>query len=451
MAEKVIVIGGGLTGLVTGFYLKKQGIDFKILEKEDRAGGVIHTFSEKGFTFEAGPNTGVIGNPEVAELFEDLEGLCKLEIAKEEAKKRLIWKNGRWEAIPSGLIGGIKTPLFTWKDKFRILGEPFRKPGKNPEENLAQLVKRRMGQSFLDYAVDPFIKGVYAGDPEYLIPKYALPKLYNLEQQYGSFIGGSIKKKRRENDPRQKKATRQVFSTEGGLVNLIDALSKSIGSDNIICSCASLSLNPAESGYELNYEKDGKGNSEFADKVILTTGAHALSEILPFIDSVKISKIDNLIYAKVVEVALGFKEWKGGDINAFGGLIPSKEKRKILGILFPSSFLRNKAPEGGALLSCFLGGMENEHLTAYNDVDLMQIVKEEVTEMMGLSNFNPDLIRIFRYSHAIPQYGIRTGVRYKTIDEIERNYPGLFIGGNLRSGIGMADRIKQGRELAEKC
>ncbi|MDZ7740989.1 MAG: protoporphyrinogen oxidase [Bacteroidota bacterium] len=146
--NKVIIIGAGLTGLVTAFYLKKAGKDVTILEKSERVGGVIRTFREKGFVYEAGPNTAVISQPEVKELFEDLGDACRMEIANEGAKRRLIWKNGAWHALPSGFLEGVKTPLFSFSDKLRLLGEPFRRKGDNPEETLAELVKRRMGKAF---------------------------------------------------------------------------------------------------------------------------------------------------------------------------------------------------------------------------------------------------------------------------------------------------------------
>lgn len=449
MKEKVVIIGAGLTGLVTAFYLKKRAIPFLVLDKNPEAGGVINTHKEEGFCFEAGPNTGVIGHPEVAELFEDLGDLCKLEIADEKAKKRLIWKNGKWEAIPSGLIGGIKTPLFTLKDKIRILGEPFRKRGTHPDENLAELVKRRMGQSFLDYAVDPFIKGVYAGDTEYLIPRYALPKLYRLEQEYGSFIRGSIKKKRREKDPRIKKATREVFSAEGGLGNLIAALVNAIGTENIVLNQNEIRIEESEKGrYAVYYTVGTEGKSLKTNKLITTTGSHALPRLLPFVDEHVMKDINNLIYARVAEIAYGFKKWDGPELDSFGGLVPSREKRDILGILFPSAFLKNRAPEGGTLLTSFIGGVSNDHFMDLSEEELLEIASPEVQKMMGLKNFTPDLIRVFRYEYAIPQYGISTGKRLEAIAKAENEHPGLIIGGNLKDGIGMADRIKQGVSIA---
>ena len=185
--KRVVIIGAGLTGLTIAYLLKKQGANVKVLEKEDYAGGAIRTYRENGYIFEAGPNTGVVSYPEVTELFEML-GL-KIETANKSAEKRLILKNGQWYPLPSGVVSFMKTPLFAVSDKIRIMFEPFRKKGNNPNKSVASLSRRGIGESFLDYAVNPFISGIYAGDPEKLITKYALPKIYNLEQQYGSFIG----------------------------------------------------------------------------------------------------------------------------------------------------------------------------------------------------------------------------------------------------------------------
>ena len=111
--KDVIIIGAGITGLTAAHHLKKAGSDFLVLEQSDRVGGVINSVKEKGYIYEEGPNSGVVGNIEVIRLFEDLKGDCELELANENVKKRLILKNGSWEALPSGLGAAVSTPLFT--------------------------------------------------------------------------------------------------------------------------------------------------------------------------------------------------------------------------------------------------------------------------------------------------------------------------------------------------
>ncbi|MDR1004429.1 MAG: protoporphyrinogen oxidase, partial [Prevotellaceae bacterium] len=153
----VVVIGAGLTGLTTAYHLCRRGFDVQVLEQQPRIGGQIQSHSEEGFLFESGPNTGVVSYPEVAELFASLSPRCELETAQEAAARRLIWKGNRFHALPSGLLSALFTPLFTLSDKLRILGEPWRAKGNHPDESVGALARRRLGRSFVDYAVDPFL------------------------------------------------------------------------------------------------------------------------------------------------------------------------------------------------------------------------------------------------------------------------------------------------------
>jgi len=461
--KKAVIIGAGITGLTTAYYLKKAGWDVTIVEKQMRTGGAIHTHREKGFVFESGPNTGMISNPEVAELFEDLGAELQVEPANEAAQRRLIWKDGRWYQLPSCIKEGIKTPLFSWKDKFKLLTEPFRKRGKNPDETLSQLVKRRMGQSFLDYAVDPFILGIYAGDPSQLVTRYALPKLYNLEQNYGSFIKGGVKKhaeliKEKKHNPDlynyHKKASKKMFSMSGGLDVLIKSLTNKFSEDEILLGCHDVTVCPAGKNYTTKFTHQSETCLIESDAVITTTGAHDVPSVLPFLREDEKQKITHLKYAKVAQVAIGYNKWRGIPLRAFGGLVPWKEDSDILGVLFLSAFLKNKAPEDGALISVFVGGIRNQDIVDLKDDEIIKLVMPELERMMMVTNDKPDLLRIFRHTHAIPQYDASTGERIQAVKEIEDHFPGLMLGGNLRDGIGMADRIKQSvniaREVEEK-
>lgn len=450
LQTEVIIIGAGLTGLTMALYLKKAGIDFRIIEKSGKTGGVIQTVSEKGFVYETGPNTGVVSNPEMAELFEDLAGKCELETADPNAKRRLIWKDGSWHALPSGLWSAITTPLFSWYDKFRILGEPWRAKGTNPDEKLADLVRRRMGESYLDYAVDPFISGIYAGNPQELVTRYAMPKLYALEQEYGSFVRGAIKKGKLPKDERTKKATKEVFSAKGGLSRLIEALTESVGPENIILHAQDVQVKPAEGVFLLQVTTPEQMIRIETKRLVTTCGGYALQELLPFLDEEETAPFNALKYAAVTQVLLGFKRWKGMSLRAFGGLVPGVENKNILGVLFTSSFFEGRAPKEGALLSVFMGGTKRPDIAAMNDGDIETLLNRELPRMLSDRSLSPDMIRIHRYPKAIPQYTVSTGKRYEMIEKLQQKYPGLILAGNIRDGIGMADRVKQGRTIAEE-
>lgn len=452
----VVIIGAGLTGLTTAFWLKKKGRKVIIIEKDDRTGGQIRTFNENGFTFESGPNTGAISFPEVTELMEELNkvsnGRCRLETAPDAAKKRWIWKGDRFHDLPNGPISGLRTPLFTLKDKLRILGEPWRKKGTDPDETVASLAERRLGKSFVDYAVDPFLSGVYAGDPHTLVTRYALPKLYNLEQNYGSFIGGAMKKAKEPRTARDRKATKKVFSAMGGLENITQAETQYIGSENIMLNATKVNVNPKDDHWLTTFStKDGKGFHILSNQVVTTCGAYALPELLPFVESKRIYNIACLKYAPIIEVAVGMNSNRGGDYKAFGALVPSREKKPVLGILFPGACFSNRAPQNGCMFSFFMGGVNHPEMLRKSDEEIKHIVTDCLHTMLKFpKDAQPDLIKVFRHQRAIPQYERNSGLRFEEVDRLQKEYPGLTIGGNLRDGIGMANRIKQATDMANK-
>ena len=446
----IVIIGAGLTGLTIAYYLNKEKKNFIVLEKNERAGGVINTVNDSHFIYEEGPNTGVISNASVVNIFEELSGKCNIEIADKNVGKRYVLKNGKWNALPIGLIDAISTPLFTFKDKLKLLKEPFCEKGKNPDENLASLVKRRIGTSFLNYAIDPFVLGVYAGDPSKLITKYSFPKLYNLEQKYGSFIWGAVKLMLKRKTPDEKKISKKVFSCTGGMSSLINALHKSIGKNKVLLNFNDCRIGKTEDGFVV-YGNNKSNDIEIHSKIIVTTiGAYNLNnKLLPFIASEKLKQINSLHYTKVIEIIVGFKLWKGIKTDAFGGLIPFVENKNLLGILFISSLFKQRASESGALFSVFMGGVRKEEIVDFPDDDIYKIIEKEFNALMLCTPFNPDLFKIIRHHKAIPQYGTESKNRLSAIEELQNKYNGLILSGNIRDGIGMADRIKQGKEIAE--
>jgi oxygen-dependent protoporphyrinogen oxidase len=274
--------------------------------------------------------------------------------------------------------------------------------------------------------------------------------LYNLEQDYGSFIGGAVKKQFKKKTEAEKKITRKVFSAKGGLSNLVNALYKNAGKENFSFNANNLQVMPVNEGYKINWQAKGEKQEVMARQVVFTGGSFVLPEVFPFIEKEKLEKITQLRYAKIVEVTLGFKTWKGIELDGFGGLIPSKEKRDILGVLYMSTLFENRAPDGGALLTIFMGGIRNEKLAIEPDDKIKEVVEKEITDLMQLPQFQPDLFKITRYDYAIPQYEVNSGERFETIAELEKQHAGLILGGNMRDGIGMADRAKQGKMLAEQ-
>lgn len=456
----VIIIGAGITGLSAGNSLVNAGVSFAILEKEERVGGQIETLSQNGFTFETGPNTGAIATPEVAELFEDLIGEVDLEVAHTGvANNRWIWKKERFYPLPSGPVSGLLTPLFSFKDKLRILGEPFRPAGNNPDETLASLAERRLGKSFVQYAVEPFVGGVYAGDANTLIVRHAFPKLYRLDAEHGGFIRGSIKKMRTPKSEREKKATRAVFSALGGFQNLISALESKLNRNGEIQTGVDI-LNIAFDNtqkiwkVEIRERASGMEKTLRSKSILSTVPAYTLPSLMPWLSDPLKNALQNLVYAPVIEVSVGFDHFPGHiNTKAFGGLIPPVENRKILGILFPSSTFTGRTPHpDSALFTIFMGGVRfGEQLLSQSNEEITETALGELYCMLGIpSSLKPSLLYVSKHPKAIPQYTLHMNNLLPLVKEAEENFPGLLLAGGLRDGIGLANRITQGRSIGNR-
>jgi len=72
-----------------------------------------------------------------------------------------------------------------------------------------------------------------------------------------------------------------------------------------------------------------------------------------------------------------------------------------------SSFLEGRVPEGGALLSVFVGDVRRSAICSLDDREMEEILSSEMTSMLGPTVFEPDILRIMRCRHAIQQYGAR--------------------------------------------
>lgn len=449
----VLVLGAGLTGLALSAFLRHRGINSLVIERSDRLGGQIQTLTQGEFVFETGPSTGIISRPEVAELFDLLPDRELMQTALPSSKRRLIYKRGKFHPLPSGGYSAFSTSLFSWRDKLRILGEPWRIAGTNPNESVADLVVRRLGRSYLDYAVDPFVGGVYAGDPHQLVTRYALPKLYALEAQYGSFIRGAIAKMRTPRSDRERRATKQTFSSRGGLSRLVEALAGYVGEEHIVAGAEVESL-------DLNYQgaagrprvvvttSQGRQLVCLPRYIVSAVGPVELASLLSDAPERCLEPLCAMRYAPIVQVAVGYRKAPVA-FDAFGGLIPSSEDPEVLGILNPSAGFQGRAPQGGMLLSVFLGGMRSPNTIHRSDDEITQLVSSRLRQMLGIEQ-TPDLLHIVRHARAIPQYEASTADRLKAIEELESLYPRLIIGGNMLSGIGMADRIGQAYTIADQ-
>jgi oxygen-dependent protoporphyrinogen oxidase len=160
----VIVVGGGISGLAAAFGAQQRGASVEVLDAGARAGGVIGTVRRDGALYEAGPNSALDTTPLINELLDALGIRGERADASAVASTRFIVRGGKPIALPMSPGAFLTTPAFTLGAKLRLLREPFIAPAPpDVEESIAAFVRRRLGTEFLDYAIDPFVSGVYLG------------------------------------------------------------------------------------------------------------------------------------------------------------------------------------------------------------------------------------------------------------------------------------------------
>lgn len=457
--KQIAIIGAGITGLSAAYHLQRAGHSVILLEKSSHAGGAIRTSLTNGYLAEHGPNSLMVSDQRFYSLISDLGLESDIVEANTAAKKRFIITKGKLQALPGSPLQAITTPLFSFKAKCRLLKEPFvRKRGvEGGTECFTDFVRRRLGPEFLDKAAGPFVSGIYAGDPYRLATRHAFPRLWALEQDYGSILLGLIKKrhlqKKGKGDP-HKLPKSLLCSFRNGMQSLPDALAQALEEDTLKLetTIGSISYNEKTKHWSLNWQtKAGATGMGSFDHLILTVPAHKLED-LPLNEEVHdaISKVSNIHYPPVTSMLLGFKRSQvKHPLDGFGMLNSLSEKSKMLGALFPSTLFSGRAPEGHVSINVMVGGARTPEHASMSDSAMQASVMDELRRLLGIEG-NPEHVNIVRWEKAIPQLNLGYSNVLKTIEQAERDYPGLHLAGNYRGGISVGDCILNGMSLCEK-
>ncbi|MEM8486883.1 MAG: protoporphyrinogen oxidase [Bacteroidota bacterium] len=441
----VAILGGGISGLIAGYLLDKAGIPFTLFEAESVVGGKIRTTLANGFLVEHGPNSLQSTTPLLNQLIEET-GLNNARVfASSKAKKRFVVRGGTPHALPMSPPALLRSRFFSISTKLGLLKEPFKSKRKDAgEESVAAFFKRRLGQEILDYAVDPFVTGIFAGDPAALSLQHAFPTLHNLEQKHGSLLKGLRASRQSAHDIQPTK--RMIFSFTEGMQMLPHALAAPIKS--------SIKLNCRISRVTLQQGKwtvtTDQGHAKAFDAVLNTL---PLPAALPCFTGLPIDlqPFARVTYPPVTVFALGFhKEDVQHPLDGFGMLVPGKEMgARILGTIFSSMVFPNRAPNGQVLLTTLVGGARKGDLCGLDDGLILDFVLDDLHHMLGVSG-NPVFTKLIPWPNAIPQYNMGYGRVKELIASLEDSYPGLFFAGNYKNGISVGDAAKSGEAAAQQ-
>jgi len=444
----VAVVGAGVAGLTAAYRLKRRGIRVVVYEASDRVGGVILTERREGYLAELGPNSLTAGAGALADVLSEL-GLDASRVeAQRDARKRYIVRKSKLVALPTSPSQLLTTRLLSNGAKLAIFGEPLVEPGDSPmEESVATFVRRRFNQEVLDYVANPFVAGIFAGDPEQLSARHALPRLHDLEHTHGSVLKAlGLNMRAGRGEPGSAPGP-GLISFAGGLREIPDAFARELRSE-IRFKAPATQLRRSPKGWTVSAAYQA---SELYDGVIYAAPAHCADDVeLAFDGGDRLKTLTSITHPPVAVIALGFRrEDVAHRLDGFGFLVPDVERRNVLGVIFSSTVFPGRAPAGHVLLTAFVGGVRHPDLANADLSTLTARVLDDLRLLLGVRG-EPTFRAFQLWPKAIPQYTLSYGRFKEIMDEAERRNPGLGLTGSYREGVALGEVIAAADQVAEQ-
>jgi oxygen-dependent protoporphyrinogen oxidase len=449
---KTLIVGGGISGLSTAYYLAKAGLSSTIVESRPRLGGVIQTERIDGCTVEAGPDSFLSAKPAALELIRELGIAGDVIGSNDHLRVTFVRRNGRLVPLPDGLmmmvptkvLPLVTTSLLSWGTKIRMGMELLRAPAPHAgDESVADFVRGHYGQEAVDYLAEPLLSGIYGGDPRQLSVRAVLPRFVELSQKYGSLTKGVLASRAQA---KSQGPPAPLFRTlKGGLGQLIDALTAAIRSNTAVVQGRAQTVERAGAGFRVRLENDWIE----ADHVVLACEAHSASNLLGSVDARVSELLGGVGYSSSMIVAAGFDaaDFERPPVG-FGFLVPKKERRRLVALTWVGTKFSHRVPEGKIVARCFLGGMEDAGVLAESDDAILEALGRELREIAGVTA-KPRFTRIVRWPRSMAQYPVGHPARMAELRERVAKIPGLELAGNAYDGIGIPDCIRSGKNAAE--
>jgi oxygen-dependent protoporphyrinogen oxidase len=462
-AHHVVVVGGGISGLASAWYLQKQAVEndiqlrVTVLEASDRWGGKIltDTVKENGtepFIVEAGPDSFLTQKPWALALTKELGLDARLLDTNDQQRKVFVVKKGKALPLPDGVMMIIPTefwpfiasPLISWPGKLRM-GLDFFIPPKTDgkDETIAEFVSRRLGIEAVDRLAEPLMSGIYNAEADRQSVLATFPRFRDVEAKYGSLIRGMVAaRKARKDAPKPKHA--MFVSLKTGTRELVDTLVSQLDADLRLNSPV-VGIQAAGEGYEIELSS---GDLLYADALVMATPAFVTADLLREMLPEVAERLEAIRYVSTGTLSLAYnKNEISHPLDGFGLVIPVSENRRINAVTWTSTKFNHRAPEGYALLRVFFGGSRRPEMMEKSNDEVLRIVREELADLMGIAA-EPVFYRLYRWFNSNPQYD---SGHLKLMDQIEEELPpGLYLAGSAYRGIGIPDCIHQAQRAAER-
>jgi len=437
---RTVIIGTGVTGLCTSYYLAEAyGQDqILLLESSDFIGGQTGTDHTDGFSCDWGPNGFLDREPATLKWADDLGLTDKLMRANKLAERRFIMKNGQLQEIPMSPPKFLASPMLSIRGRLRLCCEPLIAGKKDDTpETIWNFAARRIGKEAADMLVGPMVTGVFGGDAHKLSLRHCFPRMDAMEKQYGSLFKAMLAKKKGKKKVSAAGPSGILTSFEDGIGYLPKIVGKKLG-DRIKLNTPVTKIESKSDGFIIKTETGFEVESE---SVVVAIPTYKASEMVNGFGD-KLSKaLNDIPYADIAVLCTGYNlEKVYSDTNGFGFLVPRHEGRRVLGSIWTSSIFPNRAPKGWLQLRTMYGGFTDPDAVGLSDKEILDYLKKEVEDLMKIEG-GPEFVKIYRWKRGIPQYTLDHQEKLDAIEAAEKSNPGLVFAGNAYRGVGLNDCV----------
>ena len=463
----VVIIGGGISGLSTAFALQEacqkvgRTIDCTLIDSREQWGGKIQTSQVQGLIIEGGPDSFLSLKPWALELCKKLGLSDQLMNTIEENSQTFSYSRGKLRELPQGLISFIPTRvgslissgLLSWPGILRMGAEWFVPPSRESDldESLASFFCRRVGQEAFDRLIEPLVAGIYAGDANELSLKATFPRFHEMEQKYGGLIKGVLAQRSLPRPP-SSGPKRTIFTTlRGGLGDLVETLIKRVESNG-----ATLRLGQPVLGLQMTkastkpYKVVLRDNEVLmADGVVLATPAFVSSKLVKPLHEYLSNLLEQIPYSSTATISLAYQQEDVTPfVRGFGFVVPRKEGKSLIAATWTSLKWANRAQPKQMLIRCYVGGKGREAILDYDDVALVNYVREELRTIVGMTQA-PLYTKVYRWERSMPQYTCGHLNRLQQIRDSQKLFQRLYLTGAAYEGIGIPDCIREGTRIGK--
>ncbi len=463
---RVVVVGGGISGLTAAWQLLRERPDVQItvLESDARPGGTATTDVRDGFTIDRGPNGFLTNVPDAYALSSELGLGQDLHPASEAAGRRYLFSRGRLEPAPTDLVSMILSRLVSPAAKARMALEPFVPKGDpRRDESVHAFAARRLGRAFADAFVAPMVAGVSAGDATQVSLASQFPRMARLEAQHGSLVRGMLAQRRaRRRAAHAEPASnalpestaggpagpggRLTSFASGGAGRLAAALAEALGP----CLRTATAVSRIARGATGLEVVTTDGERLRADHVVLATPAFVTADLLEGWLPDAAPSLRAIPYAGIRVVALGYpRSALRRPLDGFGFLTLPGERVRALGVLWSSTLFPYQAPAGRVLLRALAGGVRDPGFLALSEEEAVGSVREDLQHSLGILAA-PTMTHVVTWVRGIPQYTLGHRQRVEGVMARVTAAGGVSLTGNAYHGVGLNDCVRDARAVASR-